>query len=90
MGVDPDPGHDVLMALAAARVAVHLGDELADGADPVADHLGGDPLGDRDHLAGDDQDAMVVALEILLDDDVAALGLGLRLPRSRSAAAPRP
>src|SRR5215212_3952486 len=84
MGVDPDSGHDILMPLASARVPVHLGDELADSADAVAGDLGRNALGDRHHLAADDEDSMVVALEELLDDDVAALGLSLSLPEAEA------
>src|SRR3954452_13418734 len=66
------------MAVAAAGIAIHLLDQLADRADAVADHLRRDTLGDRDHAAVDDQDAVVVAGEEALDDDDAPLGLGLR------------
>jgi hypothetical protein len=77
--VDLDPGHHLFVADAATRILVHLLDQLLDRVHAVADDMGGDALGDRDQLAVDHQDAVVVALEELLDDDVAALGLAQRL-----------
>jgi hypothetical protein len=66
------------MPAPAARVLVHLVDQLLDRVDAVADDMGGHALGNRDQLAVDHQDAVVIALEELLDDDVAALGLAQR------------
>ena len=60
------------MADAAARVAVDLGDELLDRALPVADDEGRHPLRGADEAARDDEEAEVVALQKLLDDDLVA------------------
>ena len=65
------------LGLAAARVGVELGvDQLLHAGAAVA----GDPqrLAARggDHLAGDDQHAVLVAGNVALDDDLAALGVG--------------
>ncbi len=63
------------MADAAARVGVGELDELLDRRLPVADHVGRDPLGDRDHPAVDDQAAVVLAGHEGLHDHVAAPAL---------------
>ena len=73
--VDLDAGEHLLVADAAARVGVGLVDQLADGADAVADDVRGHPLGERDHPAADDEHAVVLAGDERLDDDPAAPGL---------------
>ena len=76
--VELDPGEDLLVADAAARVEVRDIDELADGVLAVADDARRDALGDRGDLAADDQAAVVVAGDVRLDDDVAGAALGER------------
>ena len=73
--VDLDPGQDLLVADAAARVGVRDVDELADGVLAVADDAGRDALGDRGDLAADHEAAVVVARDVALDDEVAAAAL---------------
>ena len=77
-GIDPDAGHHSLMAVAAARVAIHGFDELRDRRDAVAGHAGRHAPGHGDHLAVDDEDAMIGALEKLLDDHAPAVAGGGR------------
>ena len=74
--VELDPGQDLLVADAAARVLVGDVDELADGVLAVADDARRDALGDRGDLAADDEAAVVVAGDVALDDEVAGAALG--------------
>jgi hypothetical protein len=67
------------MTHAPPRILVHQIYEFRDGAAPVADHLGGDSLGDSNHLSVHHQDAVIVALQGLLNDDTSALCLALSL-----------
>ena len=89
--VELDPGQDLLVADAAARVLVRDVDELADGVLAVADDAGRDALGDRGDLAADHEAAVVVAGDVALDDEVAAaaLGAGRRGTRLRTASSLR-
>ncbi len=61
----------------ASRVGVGRLDQLLDGVGPVADDVGGHPLGDRRDLAVDDQAAVVLAEDQRLDDHPAASRLSL-------------
>ena len=70
--VDLDLRQDLLVADAAARVPVDLGDELLDRALPVADDEGRHALRRADEAARDDEEAEVEALQELLDDDLVA------------------
>gem|GEM_PF-7088930 len=71
--VDPNLGHHLLVALAAAGVLVHRGHELGDGAGAVADDVRGHAFGDGDQPPVHHEDAVVVALEMLLDEHAAAV-----------------
>ena len=73
-----DPGQHLLVADAAARVGVGLVDQLAHGADAVADDVRRHPLGQGDHPPADDEDPVVLAGDERLDHDPAAPGLLLR------------
>jgi hypothetical protein len=75
--IDLDAGQDLLVADAAARVAVDLLDQLRDRALAVADDVARHALGDGDHAAADDEDAVVEAGDVVLDDDGARVLLGL-------------
>nr|WP_235031540.1 hypothetical protein [Geminicoccus flavidas] len=77
MIVDLDPGHDVLVAIAPARVPVHRLDQQDDAAHPVTDHARRHAFGDGHHLAADHQDPVVVPLVVLLDDHAAIVPDGL-------------
>ena len=79
--VDHDAGHHGLVAFAAAGVAVHRLDEGRDAARAVADDAGGHALGHRHDRAVHHEDPVVVALIMLLDDDVACVPRGLREAR---------
>jgi hypothetical protein len=70
------------MPVAAQRIAIFLGDQLADGVRPVAGHLRWPAPGDGDHAARDDQHPMIVAFEEFLHDDAPA---PLARPRERGA-----
>lgn len=61
MRIDLDPGHDLFMASAAARVAVHLFDQVADGVHAIADDVSRHALRNRYELAVHHQDAVVAA-----------------------------
>jgi hypothetical protein len=84
--VDLDAGHHLLVAIAAPRILVHQLHQLRDGAAAVADDGSGDAFGNRDQFAIDDEDAVVVAGEILLHDDGRSLGLLLRLGEAEAQA----
>ena len=62
---------DFLVPVAAPGVGVDLLDELAHGLQAVPHHVAGDPLGHGRHLAADDQDAVVEAGLVGLDDHLA-------------------
>ena len=82
--VELEPRQHVLVAGAAARVLVHVLDQLGDRAPPVADHMAGHPARGGDELAVDHQQPVVVALDHALDHDA-------RCPRrSRSRRRPPP
>ena len=81
--VELDPGQDLLVADAAARVLVGQVDELADGLLAVGGDRGRHPLGDRGDLAADDEAAVVLAGDVRLDDDVAAAALAERAVEGR-------
>ena len=76
--VDGDAGEDLLVADAAAGILVGDLDQLGDGVRAVADDVSRHPLGDGDDLIVDDQDAIVLAGDEGLDDDVAAAALAAR------------
>ena len=67
---------DLLVADAATRVLVHDLDELRDAVLAVADHVARRAARRRDQLAVHHQQAVVVALEVGLDDDGARMLLG--------------
>ena len=75
--VEGDPREDLLVADAPPRVGVRDLDQLGDGLDAVADDVRRHPLGDGDHPAADDQEPVVAAHQVGLDDDPAAAGLAL-------------
>ena len=66
--VDLEPRQHFLVADAAARVLVHDLDQLRDRAAAVADDVARRAAGRGDQFAVHDQEAMVVALEVGLDD----------------------
>ena len=95
--VELDEAQDGGVAVAAARVAVDLGDELADGRPAVADDLGRLAPGRGHQPVADDQQAVVGAGDELLDEDAARLPRGRRRRRAatcsrvvRLVATPRP
>ena len=59
--VDGDAGQDLLVADAAPGIGVGDLDQLGDGVRAVADDVRRHPLGDRDDLIVDDEDAVVLA-----------------------------
>ena len=67
-GVHLDPGEDLLVADTTARVGVGDVDEFLDGVLAVANHVGGDALGDGLHPAADDEAAIVATGDERLDD----------------------
>jgi hypothetical protein len=71
------------VAVAAARIAVHLVDQLADGVHAVADHMRRIAPGGGDQLVADHQQAEIVARHVALDHHVVA-DLGGR-PEGRAA-----
>lgn len=56
------------MAAPAPGILVGRLDQRPDGAPPIANHLGRDPLGDSHHLPIDHQHPEVAALVLLLDN----------------------
>ena len=70
--VEADLGQRGGVAVAAARVAVDLVDQLAHGVHAVADHLRRFAAGGGDQLVADHQQAVVVAGQELLDHDLVA------------------
>ena len=88
--VDGDPGQDLLVADAAARVGVGLVDQLADRVHAVADDVRRHPLGDRHHAPADDEHPVVLADDVVLDDDPAAPRLLLGDRERGPHARPRP
>ena len=66
--VDLEPRQHLLVADAAARVLVHDLDQLRDRVLAVADDVARRAARRRDQLAVDDEQAVVVALEVGLDD----------------------
>ena len=84
---------DLLVADAAPRVGVRRLDELGDRVLAVADHVGRDALGDRDHVPADDQDPVVVAGHVATrrrPRRVADLGSALaRSPSGRASSSRR-
>ena len=87
--VDRDPGQHLLVPDAAARVGVGDVDQLGDGVRAVADDVGGHPLGDRRHPAVDDQAAVVLAGDEVLDDHPAVRDSLLRDRERRPGPRPR-
>ena len=81
--VDLDPGQDLLVADAAARIGVGDLDQLADGLLAVADDARRHALGDRRDLAADHEAAVVVAGDERLDDEVAGAALAARALEGR-------
>jgi hypothetical protein len=71
--VELDAGQDLLVPDAAARVAVHLFDQLLDALPAVTHDVPGNPLGDGDQLAVDHQHAVIEAHDKGLDDDAPAV-----------------
>jgi hypothetical protein len=76
MIVDLDAGHDVLVPVPPAGIAVHQFDQLRDGAPAVAHDMGRHALGHRHHLPVDYQEAVVVTGVELLHDHAAAVRRG--------------
>ncbi len=73
MVVDDDAGHDRLVTRTPPRVLIHRLDELFDGALSIAGHARGNTFGNGDHLPAHHQDPIVATLELLFDDDAAAV-----------------
>ena len=71
--VDLDRAQDGGVAVAAARIAIDLVDQLPNGGSAVADDVGRLALGGRDHPLVDHQQAVVVARHEPLDHDGRAL-----------------
>jgi hypothetical protein len=69
--VQADAGQRRDVPVAPARVAIRLRHQLGDGAPAVAGHLGGVAPGGRDHPAVDDEQAVVVAPDVLLHQHAA-------------------
>ena len=59
--IDPNPGENLLVAHPAARVGVDDVHEFAHGVFAVADHVGGNPLSNRDHAPAHHQHPVVLA-----------------------------
>ena len=76
--VEGDPGEHLLVADAPSRIGVGGVHELADRVLPVAHDRRGDPFGDRREATADDEHAVVVAVDVRLDDDVARPALAQR------------
>jgi hypothetical protein len=68
---DGDLGEDLLVTDAAARIRVRDLHQLAHRVRAVAGHGGRDALGDRRDLPADDEAAIVAAVDVRLDDDLA-------------------
>ena len=75
---DADPRQDLLVADAAPRIRVLDIDQLAHRVLAVADDARRHALGHGGELAADDQDAVVVAGDERLDDDIAVAALVVR------------
>ncbi len=71
--VELEAREDLLMTHTAARVLVHDSHELLDRVLAVSDDVAGFAFRCCDELAVDDEQAMVVALDVALDDDRAAV-----------------
>ncbi len=61
------------MARPAPGILVHQLDKFLDGALSIAGHARGNTFGNGDHLPADHQDPIVATLELLFDDDAAAV-----------------
>src|SRR3546814_5437968 len=73
---DLNAGEHILMPRSPARIAVHFLDQLSNGEAAVAHDMGGTALRDRDQLAADHQQAVVLAGKLLFDDDAPAMPQG--------------
>ncbi len=73
--VEAESRKDLLVAEAAPGIAVLDVHQLANGVEAVCIDAGGHALGDRDHLSADHQDAVVIAVDVGLDDHVPAAAL---------------
>ncbi len=82
--VEGDAGQHLLVADASPGVLVGGVDELADGVDPIPDDRSRDALGNGRDAAADDEDPVVVAADIRLDDDVTGAALAERPGKARS------
>ncbi len=76
--VDRDARQHLLVAYPATRIGVGDLDELGDGVPPVADDMRWHPLDDGYDLVGDDQDAVVLAGDEGLDDNLPPTALSVR------------
>ena len=70
--IELDETQDRGMAVAAARIAVDLGDELRDGRTAIADDVGRLAAGGGDETTADDQQAIIVAGNVRFDEDAGA------------------
>src|SRR3954451_25226333 len=77
MIVHDDPRHHLFVPVAAPLVPVRSLDQPGDIGPAVADDMGRNALGDRDHLAPDDEDAVVAPGELLFDNDAPIVLAGL-------------
>ncbi len=89
LAVDGDPSQWFLMTDAAPGIGIGNVDQLTDRPVAVSDDVGGQALSDGDDAVIDDQNPVVLADEVALDDDVAGPALcnreGEGLPHSVGA-----
>ncbi len=71
-----DQRQNILVTIAPAGVGVECVDQLLNGFAAITDNLGRDALGNGTDFVVDDKNTVVIAIDILFDEDGVGIGLG--------------